>query len=191
MSQKKYAVLTSDLQYAAANKHAERRRMVDKSLPHICSFLEECRGMGIPVIHLQLVVSSDDPRCTGTPSELRFDRGSIGVAMLKEALGPGDIVIEKPKDSGFFGTQLDDTLHGLAVDSLILVGMQAQICIQTTAADAHFRDYKVIVPSDGLISSRQEDIDRAIDWLRDYCATILSLDDLSTELRKTIPEIVA
>jgi nicotinamidase-related amidase len=58
--------------------------------------------------------------------------------------------------------------------------MQTQICVQTTAADAFFRGYNVIVPPDAVVSAREEDKTRALDWLRSYCATIIDTDELLT-----------
>ena len=38
----------------------------------------------------------------------------------------------------------------------------------------------MIVPSDAVVSAREEDQTRALEWLRNYCATILTTDELVT-----------
>ncbi len=174
----KYAIITSDLQFAAANKHEERKKQVSTFLPHQIDILKKLRELNIPVIHMQLVNADDDPRAKDQPDELRFTRGSKGVQILKEVLEPTDIVLEKPKDSGFFETRLDDTLKTLGIDTVILTGMQTQVCINTTAADAHFRDYKVLIPSDCVVSTRPEDTINALKWLADYCATVAPSEEV-------------
>ncbi len=179
----KLAVLTNDLQFAAANKNQQRRHAVDRVLPRLCKFLSACRSLDIMIIHLQLVVPKGDIRSVGLPEELCFEEGSKGSLMLPEVVGEGDIVLQKPKDSGFFRTNLDDILRDHGVNGVILLGMQAQICIQTTAADAYFREYKVIVPSDGILSTSQDDVELALAWMRNYCAEIVTLNEIELRLR--------
>lgn len=174
----KYAIVTNDLQFAAAYKHEERKKSVESFLPGMVAFLKQARKLGLPVFHLALVTEADDPRAVGVPEEKSFVRGSIGAQILEEVYSPSDIVLEKPKDSGFFKTNLEEQLRQLEVDTLIICGMQAQICIQTTAADAHFRDFDVIVPKEGVVSTRPEDVERALKWLAGYCAKILTYKEI-------------
>ncbi len=174
----KYAIITNDLQFAAANKHKERKNSVEAFLPIQKNILEKMRELEIPVIHLQLVVSESDPRSQNIPDEQKFTKGSKGVQILGEVLEDSDLIIEKPKDSGFFETTLDETLKKYDVDTVIITGMQTQICVQTTAADAYFRGYKVIVPSDAVVSTRPEDTQKALDWMAGYCAKVLPSIDI-------------
>jgi nicotinamidase-related amidase len=61
--------------------------------------------------------------------------------------------------------------------------------VQTTAADGFFRGYNVIVPLDGVVSAHPEDKERALEWLRSYCATILTTDELIAAVaRDELPE---
>ncbi len=175
---KKYAVITNELQFAAANKHEERKKAVSKFLPKQIGFLEKMRELNVPIIHLQLVVSEDDPRSQGIPDEQKFTEGSKGVQILKDVLERTDIIVQKPKDSGFFNTKLDDVLKELKVTDVIITGMQTQICVQTTAADAYFRGYAVLVPSDGVVSTREKDTKRSLEWMGSYCAKIKTLDEI-------------
>jgi nicotinamidase-related amidase len=80
--------------------------------------------------------------------------------------------MEKSKDSGFYETDLHERLQDLGVDTVLVTGMQTQICVQTTAADAFFRGYNIWVPADCVVSAREEDKDRALQWLDGYCATV-------------------
>jgi len=181
----KYAIVTNDLQVAAATKHPQREAAVREFLPRQVQLLEVARAAGVPVIHLQLVVSEDDPRNEGTPDALRFTEGSAGVQILPSVLHDTDLVMPKPKDSGFFRTDLDETLSALGVDTVVISGMQTQICVQTTAADAHFRGYSVVVPSDGVVSSRPEDTVAALKWMADYCAEVMTTEEIEIRLAAT------
>lgn len=170
----KFAVLTNDLQYAAIDKHEDRRKAVDKFLPMQIKFLKKVREFSIPVIHLQLV----KPDTEENWHDKQFKRNEPGVRILDEVLEDSDLIVEKSKDSGFFETELDDVLKKLNVETIIITGMQTQICVQTTAADGYFRGYKVLVPSDVVVSTKEMDTDRALKWLEKYCARVLDSSEI-------------
>jgi nicotinamidase-related amidase len=172
------AVLTNDLQYDLVNKNEGRRAAVAAFTPKMREFLAKMRALDVPVVHLQLINQEDDPRAERYDGWLPVTKGSDGAQIMAEFLAEGDVVVEKNKDSGFYETELDERLKELEVDTVAITGMQTQICVQTTAADGFFRGYNVIVPSDAVVSAREEDQSRALDWLRNYCATILTTDEL-------------
>lgn len=174
----KFAVLTNDLQYDLVNKNEERQVKVNEFLPGLIRFLDELRALGVHIIHLQLIYLEDDPRAERYNGVLPVTKGSEGARILEECLKDTDIVLEKNKDSGFYGTDLDNLLRKLGVDTIIITGMQTQICVQTTAADGFFRGYNVLVPPDGVVSAKDEDKQRALDWLGSYCAKILTNDEI-------------
>lgn len=93
--------------------------------------------------------------------------------------------MEKNKDSGFYETDLHDRLQNLGVETVIVTGMQSQICVQTTAADAFFRGYNVWVPSDCVVSARDHDRIRALEWLEGYCATVQTSSEIIGLLDET------
>lgn len=184
------AVLTNDLQYDLVNKNDERRAAVAAFATRMQRFLGELRALGVPVVHLQLINLEDDPHAERYDGWLPATRGSEGARIVREFFAEGDLLVEKNKDSGFYETELHDRLQELGVDTVIVTGMQTQICVQTTAADAFFRGYNVIVPADAVVSARPEDRARALEWLGSYCATIMSIADLTTAItRDSLPEL--
>ena len=64
--------------------------------------------------------------------------------------------------------------------------MRIIICAswKATAADGYFRGYNIIVPSDVVVSTNEEDSSRALKWLEKYCAKV----DTSAEIIKYIKE---
>ena len=48
-----------------------------------------------------------------------------------------DYFVLKPKHSGFFSTPLDILLRYLGIDTVVLAGFAADICIAATASDAY------------------------------------------------------
>jgi len=69
---------------------------------------------------------------------------------IAEILAPekSDYFVLKPKHSGFFSTTLDTLLEYLHVRTIILAGLTTDRCVLFTAADAHMRDLRIIVPED-------------------------------------------
>ncbi|WBB96666.1 MULTISPECIES: isochorismatase family cysteine hydrolase [unclassified Solwaraspora] len=168
----KIAVLTNDLQYELVEKNPERVAAVGAATAHFTAFLDGIRQRGHHVFHLQLINDPDDPNAERYDGYLPVQRGTRGAEIIAEFLDPADIVVEKNKDSGFYDTDLHERLQALGVDTVLITGMQTQICVQTTAADAFFRGYNVWVPADCVVSARPEDRDRALEWLAGYCATV-------------------
>ncbi|MBP3972351.1 cysteine hydrolase [Bacillus sp. WL1] len=180
----KYAVLTNDLQYDLVNKNEDRIAAVEAFTPKMVSFLNTMRENDVSIIHLQLINLEDDPKAERYGDFLPVTKGSKGAEILPEFLHETDIIMEKNKDSGFFETNLDETLKKLGVDTIIITGMQTQICVQTTAADGFFRGYNVIVPEDAVVSAKAEDKERALKWLGSYCAKIMSIEEICNSISK-------
>jgi nicotinamidase-related amidase len=177
------AVLTNDLQSDLVNKNDERKAAVQAATPAYATFLDDMRSLGHTIVHLQLINLPDDPVAERYDGFLPVQKGSAGAEIMPEFLGEGDLVIEKNKDSGFYETDLHERLQEHDVDTLVVTGMQTQICVQTTAADAFFRGYNVWVPSDCVVSARPVDTERALSWLDGYCATVATSDEIVTTLR--------
>lgn len=81
---------------------------------------------------------------------------------IVEALRPeeDDYFVLKPKHSGFFSTTLDVLLDYLQVETVIVTGVAANICVLFTANDAYMRDFHVVVPRD-CVASNTEEVNRA------------------------------
>lgn len=63
-----------------------------------------------------------------------------------------DLLVIKPKSSGFHQTPLDFLLHRLGVSELILGGFAGDMCVLHTAIDAAMRDHTLTILSDGIAS---------------------------------------
>ena len=54
---------------------------------------------------------------------------------------PQDIVIEKPRYSGFFNTALDSMLRCKGIRNLVFVGIATNVCVESTLRDGFFLEY--------------------------------------------------
>lgn len=90
-------------------------------------------------------------------------RGKEIVQVLKPE--PEDYFVLKPKHSGFFSTTLDLLLEHLGAETLILTGLTGDICVLFTANDAYMRDYRLIIPSDCVVSQNEEENRRVLKFM--------------------------
>lgn len=53
----------------------------------------------------------------------------------------GDIVIDKPRYSGFFNTSLDSVLRARGIRNLLFTGIATNVCVESTLRDGFFLEY--------------------------------------------------
>jgi len=120
-------------------------------VPNIARLVAAFRASDRPVIFTRHVHNPDESdlgimawwwrgRCVeGTPeSEI------IGELAPLE----GENVIPKHRYSAFYNTDLDIVLGGGKIEDLVITGVMTNLCCESTARDAYFRDYRVFFPAD-------------------------------------------
>jgi nicotinamidase-related amidase len=65
-------------------------------------------------------------------------------------------VIFKHRYSAFYNTDLETVLRCLKVEDLVIAGIMTNMCCESTARDAYYRDYRVFLPADGTGSITEE-----------------------------------
>ena len=85
---------------------------------------------------------------------IREDRylwsGEPSFEMFPDMVQPreGEFRVVKHKYDAFFETDLDSILRNRRIDTVIIVGTATNVCCESTARSAFFRDYRVAFPSD-------------------------------------------
>jgi len=69
---------------------------------------------------------------------------------------PNEKVIFKHRYSAFYNTDLETVLRCLQVEDLVISGIMTNLCCESTARDAYFRDYRVFFPADGTGSVNEQ-----------------------------------
>jgi nicotinamidase-related amidase len=115
-----------------------------------------CRRAGITVIWTRHVVRPDGSN-VGLLGEvippvaagiINDDAPTAALHALMD-VGPGDVVVDKPRFGSFHGTDMEVILRSRGIDTLILGGINTNICVDTTAREAAAREFKVLFLSDG------------------------------------------
>ncbi|MEM2233807.1 MAG: isochorismatase family protein [Nitrososphaerota archaeon] len=102
----------------------------------------------------------------------------------------GDLVIEKPKPSAFFGTQLVSVLNYLSVDTLIITGMTTSGCVRATVVDAFSYNYRVIIPVECVADRSQISHQVNLFDMSMKYADVISLEEVVYGLRRMSERMV-
>lgn len=115
-------------------------------------------------------------------------RGSDGARIIPElAPGKDDYLLEKRSYSAFFETGLDSLLRSRSVDTLVLAGLHTHICVRHTAADAFFRGYRIVVPTDCVTAFAEAEHESGLEYLRRiYGAELTTGRDLADRWNRRI-----
>ena len=63
---------------------------------------------------------------------------------------PGDLVVKKARYSGFAGTTLENQLNGLDIRHILFTGVATNVCVESTAREAFFREFWPILIEDAM-----------------------------------------
>jgi nicotinamidase-related amidase len=77
-----------------------------------------------------------------------FVPGSFGHDLVAE-LKPADLTIEKVAYSAFYMSRMEFVLHRAGIDTLVFAGIVTNGGVASTVRDAHVRDFRAIVLTDG------------------------------------------
>lgn len=74
-----------------------------------------------------------------------LSKGGWDFALIDELQPlPQDIIIEKPRYSGFFNTALDSILRARGIRNLVFVGIATNVCVESTLRDGFFWNISVL-----------------------------------------------
>ena len=147
-------------------------------VPRLAGLVEGARAAAVRVIFLQMTVLPG--RASDSPAQLRFNLrlhlashgavepmsytldGSEGQEMIVElAPQPGDLVVKKYRSSGFWATNFDLLLRSNGIKSVVMTG-----CVESTARDALFNDYYVVIAEDCVASDDRAQHDASLLLMR-------------------------
>ena len=133
----------------------------EATVPAIQRLLGFAREHGVRVIYTQDTHRDGDPEWQIWPEHTR--ERTWGWEIIP-ALRPaeGELVITKVRYDAFYGTPLDHLLRVEKIDTLIICGTVANICVHYTAASAALRWYDVIIPKDATSALEPFDLEASL-----------------------------
>jgi nicotinamidase-related amidase len=157
--------------------------MYPAMVPRLARLVDGARAAGVPVFYIQMTVLPG--RISDSPAQIRFNLrlhlgsdgvvepldytpdGSEGQEIIPE-LAPrdGDVVVKKYRSSAFWGTNLDLLLRANAIKTCVVSGCTTEGCVESTARDAMFGDYYVVIPEDCVASDDRAQHDASLLLMR-------------------------
>jgi nicotinamidase-related amidase len=143
--------------------------MYAQSRPRLASLLGAARAAGTTVMHLQNTALPD--RMSDSPAQIRFNLrmhkdarrnqpplrytipGTPGHAFAPDFAPLGnEPVVRKYRSSGFWGTNLNMLLRSNGIKTVVVGGCTTEGCVESTARDAMFNDFYVVIAEDCVAS---------------------------------------
>lgn len=111
----------------------------DSLLQGLKGLLNQVRTLNMPIFYVQ----------HNEPAGYPLEHGTKGWEIHSEITPhTEDNIIQKTTPDSFFNTTLDSELKEKGIEHLFLVGMQTEICVDTTVRRAFSMGYKVTLVSD-------------------------------------------
>jgi nicotinamidase-related amidase len=195
----KTAVLTIDLQndflhpqgaYGRAGQASEAIAALPERVKPVIDAVRAAGGHFISAQFTLVPRAGGDPLIAPHLKALRpfltrgdFEPGAFGHALVN-ALAPADFTVEKVAYSAFYQTRLAYILDAIGVDTLLIAGIVTNGGVATTVRDAHMRNYRSVLLTDGCAAFRAEVHDATLVALgsvtaQETCAEALARPELA------------
>jgi len=157
--------------------------MYAESRPHLAALLAAARKAGTAVMHLQNTALPD--RKSDSPAQIRFNLrmhkdarrnqpplrytipGTPGHEFAPEfAPREDELVVRKYRSSGFWGTNLAMLLRSNGIKTVVVGGCTTEGCVESTARDAMFNDFYVVIAKDCVASDDKAQHDASMLLMR-------------------------
>ena len=112
---------------------------------------------------------------------------------IVDALKPaaGEAIVPKARYSGFAGTNLEQLLRARGITTLLLVGVNTNVCVESTLRDAYHREFfAVMVPdatlqagSDFIFEATVFNVQRFFGWTAPSEAVVRALRVIGAAIR--------
>jgi ureidoacrylate peracid hydrolase len=169
------ALLMIDLQHdfcspkGLFDRIGKNQQMMAPAVERIAKLIAKARSAGVLPIFIQNQWLPQNRIVS--PSFLRFMiykqgmdpkdgccvSGTWGAEILPETgIRPDDVIVQKWRPSAFRSTNLDMLLRNCNIKSVVLTGVITQGCVESTARDAMFHDYYVVIANDCVATYNKE-----------------------------------
>jgi len=167
--------------------------------------LEVARPVGIQVVYLQMgydakLATSGGPDSPNWHKELGLrlirQRPELQGKVLTEGQWdwqvvdelkphPEDLVVNKTRYSGFYGTPLDSLLRTRSIRTLFFSGIATNVCVESTLRDSFFLDYWPILLQDATMQAGPPMLQEAtVTNVEDYLGWTLTTSEFTHTIRQ-------
>jgi nicotinamidase-related amidase len=171
------ALITVDTQVDTLDGQPLEVAGTTAALPRIAALAAAFRAAGRPIVHVVRLYRSDGSdvdlcrRAAVQAGATILARGSSGSQLAPglverggsltlaaeelldgraQAVGPGEVVMYKPRWGAFYRTPLEAHLRGLGVSTIVFCGCNFPNCPRTSIYEASERDFRVVLAEDAI-----------------------------------------
>ncbi|WP_258084369.1 isochorismatase family protein [Thermococcus thermotolerans] len=150
---KRVAVLAIDLQaYFLTPESRAFLPSAPRFVPRLVEFYRAVEKLGVPIIFIRHFHRGDIMTRWWDGNMPRDDPLN---ELLEEFKPFARTVIEKRTYDAFHGTDLEERLRKLGVETVVITGVMTHLCCETTAREAFVRGFNVVFPVDGTLTQNR------------------------------------
>lgn len=171
-------------------------RMIETVIPNVTRLVAAFRLAGRDVIftrHGPLLADGRDmierrrrrdaDARTATDVPALWHRGTFEHELIEQLQPlPVELVVDKNTSSVFNSTGIEWLLRNMGIETLVVVGMATDMCVETTARDAADRGFDVIVVEDATATFFEHHHRAALSGFARVFGTVWSTDDVVAAL---------
>lgn len=162
-------------------------------LPAVQRLIDAAHRAATPVIFLR--TTHDHTTTSSAWSVRRSGRewrhpycvtGTWGTEYFGVQPAPEDLEVTKHRFSGFVGTDLELRLRALGRETLIITGVDTNVCVESTMRDAYMRDFSCVLVTDATAAATEEEhaaacatLGRYFGWTARTAAVVAQLDTVA------------
>jgi ureidoacrylate peracid hydrolase len=140
------------------------------------------RGAGVPVVFFQNGFAPDLHDAGGPDSPNWYKSNALRLMRERTALRgtlltkggwdyalqddirpePQDVIVQKPRYSGFWGTNLDMILRARGIRRLVFTGIASNVCVESSLRDAFFLEYFPLLVADASLQAGPPAVHEAV-----------------------------
>jgi nicotinamidase-related amidase len=184
------ALLVMDCQEAMLSSLLPQER--EKLLTNLPRSIKAAKTVSIPIIYVVAKFREGYPEISeknnffkGVKENNRLKEDGPDSKICQEiSPEPGSIVVVKKRFSAFSGSDLEEILRGLAIETLILTGVSTLGVVESTARSAFDKDYRIIVLGDCCSDRVPEAHNIALKWVLPRIAIVASVSDFESAVKQ-------
>ncbi len=105
-------------------------------------------------------------------------QGTWGAEFYRLGPEPGEVIVTKHRYDAFFNTDLELVLRSNGIRNVMLCGVATNVCVESTARSAFFRDFEVVLASDCCAARNVPAHEAALENIRRHFGMVATGEDI-------------
>lgn len=151
------------------------KKYSDNLIRNINQITGNFRSHNLPVIYVRSEISNPFVNLLNNS----YAKGSTGAKFDKRLETASGIIVVKNRSDSFRNTDLDKILNNNKISELYIVGLDAAECINSTVKAAQYRNYRVNLIDEAILSKSIQMKDSMMVNFKDRGVKIISMNSLN------------